>query len=153
MHDLSRFRCRMAIAAVLLAGGVEAAMYKWVDETGQTVYSQTPPPSGSATRIEQQSAPGPAEGERLREGLRKEVERSYDAAVEREQRAAERQKEEEQRRTRARNCEIARRNLEALQGLSRRQFNTPAGRYQTLTDDERQRRIREARDNIEKYCD
>jgi hypothetical protein len=143
----------MAIAAVLLASGVEAATYKWVDETGQTVYSQSPPPSGSATRIERQAAPDPAEGERLREGLRREIEQSYDAAAEREQRDAQRQKAEAQRRTRAKNCEIARKNLAALGGLSRRQFNTPEGDYQTLTDDERQRRIREARDNIEKYCD
>lgn len=152
MHDSTRFRGMMAITALLVAGGVNAAMYKWVDETGQMVYSQTPPPSGDVVRIEKRAAPDPAEGERLREELRKEVERNYDKATEREQRTAERQKAEEQRKARAENCEIAGRNLEALQGLSRRQFNTPKGDYQTLTDDERQQRVREARENIEKYC-
>jgi hypothetical protein len=143
----------MAIAALFLCGGVEAAMYKWVDEAGQTVYSQTPPPSGNATRIERQAAPAPAEGERQREELRRELERSYDRAVDREQRATERRQAEEQRQARAKSCEIARRNLEVLQGLSKRQFNTPEGDYRTLADDEREQRIREARDNVEKHCD
>jgi hypothetical protein len=143
----------MVVTALVLPGGVNAAMYKWVDETGQTVYSQTPPPAGPVTRIEKQAAPDPSGRERQRSELRREIERSYDEAVEREQRASERQKAEAERQARATNCEIARSNLEALQGQSRRQFNTPEGEYRTLTDDEREQRIRKARDNIEKNCD
>lgn len=33
-------------AAVLASGNVLAEMYKWKDDSGKTIYSQTPPPDG-----------------------------------------------------------------------------------------------------------
>jgi hypothetical protein len=128
-------------------------MYKWTDEAGQTVYSQTPPPGGNAVRIQAPPAPDPAEVERRRQELQRGIERSFDQAVEREASGAEHRGEERAGATRAANCEAARRNLETLQNLGKRRVRTPDGEYLVLSEDDREQQMREARDQISKFCD
>jgi len=38
---------RLLVLAALAALGVQAEVYKWVDEKGQTQYTETPPPAGA----------------------------------------------------------------------------------------------------------
>jgi hypothetical protein len=140
------------IVALLLWAGADAAMYKWIDETGQTVYSQTPPPSGDATQIEKAPAPDAAEAERRRQRLSEELERSYDQEMEEDQLRSEQEKTEGQRQARSKNCEAARKNLQTLESLGRRMVRTPEGNYLRLSEQERKAKIDKARADIEKFC-
>jgi hypothetical protein len=127
-------------------------MYKWTDETGQTVYSQTRPPTGNATRIDKAPAPDPAAAEQRRQQLREQLERSYDQETEQGRLEAEEEEAERQRQTRSKNCEAARKNLQTLENLGRRMVRTPDGDYQLLSEQARQEKMEKARADIEKYC-
>ena len=51
-------RCLAALAAAcVVALPASAAMYKWVDASGRTVYSDQPPPDGNAERFKTSVAP------------------------------------------------------------------------------------------------
>jgi hypothetical protein len=146
-------RLKLSLAALWLSMGAQAAMYKWTDENGQTVYSQTPPPSGEAVRIRKNAAPDPGQSARAREELRKELERSYDKTVEQEQARSKKADEQRERATRAKHCESALKNLAIIENLGRRRLRTPDGEYKILSEDDREVRIRETRAQIEKFCD
>ena len=51
----------LMLLALLLAGAVTAAIYKWVDEEGKVHYGDSHPPESEAEQIE--TAPGPSEKE------------------------------------------------------------------------------------------
>jgi len=153
MSNAPRLRLAIVLAGLIAAAGAQAAMYKWTDENGQTVYSQTPPPSGVALELKKPAEPDPAEAERAREALRKEIERSYDQAEERERVSDEEAEQQRKDKARAKNCEIARNNLSTIENLGRRRLVTPDGKSVFLSEEERKAKMSEARSNIEKYCD
>lgn len=153
MSESLRLSLAVVLAALVAGAGVEAAVYKWADESGQTVYSQTPPPSGTALELKKPPEPDPAEAERSRETLRKELERSYDEAAERERVRNEGAEQQRDGKTRAKNCEAARSNLSTIENLGRRRVLVPDGEPVFLSEEERDAKMGEARANIKKYCD
>lgn len=154
MSDASILRHAVLSAALIGCAGAEAAVYRWTDESGQTVYSQTPPPSGDAVRMEKPAAPpDAADVDRERQELREQIERNYDREVEREQMRTEQAEAKRRRENRAQNCQAARQNLWTFENLGRRRVHTPDGEYLRLSEEQRESQIRKARAEIDDYCD
>jgi hypothetical protein len=141
------------LAALLSCSTADGAMYRWVDENGVTVYSQTARVGGDAVRIDRQAGPTLAEQQAARAHLQEQLEQSQDAAEAKkaaEAEAAAKREEAEQRFTA---CEAARHNLETLRNLGPRMVRTSDGEYKRMTEDEVAAGIDEASRQIKEYCD
>ena len=128
----------------------QAATYRWVNEQGVTVYSQTPPPSGQATVIP--PPPPPATGAPIRPPIEEQLKQIEAQKAERQQREAKAADEKKRQTIMDANCRNARHNLEVLEGPARRRFAENGGEYQRLTEEERQKRIELAKENIKQFC-
>jgi hypothetical protein len=132
----------------LLSGTAPAATtYKWTDASGNTVYSQQPPASGPYETMTTRgssgsgysrpaSRPAPAlpktsPGQDEDDKLRAELARTEKLLQQ--------------------NCAAARHNLE-LYTVYRR-IKNDKGEIVRLDDDERARRLQEAKDGIREFCD
>jgi hypothetical protein len=127
-------------------------MYRWVDEHGQTVYSQSPPPEGNAVRIKPRRGPSADEAKAAQERLQRQIESDFDARDERKRAVEERAKKNEAAKQRAEYCAAARKNLETLQDLGPRMVRMPDGEYKRLSENEVAAEIRKTEDEIAKHC-
>ena len=134
-----------------LATGSQAAMYKWVDENGQTVYSQIPPTSGQSTRMK--PPPPPAETpEEARQRLNQRLQTLEDKAEDKELAGQKEAKEGELAEVYKSNCAAAQHNLMFLESNPRKLVGQPDGSYVRITEEERQQKMQEAREQVEKFC-
>ncbi len=142
-----------ALAAIgLLVGWPAAAKtYRWVDENGVTVYSQSPPKSGRASEIKPPPPPA-VSPEEARRRLDRQRQRLEDLREDRALKKEEAQKQRKEQARRENNCAAARGNLKRLIELSRARWKTPDGDYVRLPEQERQKKIETARKQIEEYC-
>ena len=138
------------LLALLVSAAVQAEIYRWVDENGVTIYSQTPPPDSEAKRIK--TSPAPTGAENSQRQLEEEMQKLEDYREDKALAEEKRQKEERERQLNEENCRKARSNLDNLTALSRRLLKMPDGSYQRLTEEQRQQKMEEARKMIEKYC-
>ena len=146
-------RSLFALAAGMLSLTlVEAAMYRWVDGDGVTHFSQIAPTSGSFEVIEAPSARAGSEQETLND-LNRQWQEMQDREAARKEAATEKKTEQEHAALRQENCQTARHNLEILQGPPNRLIKTAEGGYRRLTEEERQERIDQAREVMEKNCE
>ncbi len=146
---------RILISLLLITLWTTAAqgrMYRWVDENGVTVYSQSPPQGGeSATQIK--SPPPPSTGtDDAWKNVDKMLQKSSDLEGERKRKADQKRNEEENIQVKKKNCATAKRNLEVLQGPTRAMIRTPDGEYHRYTEKERRQKIGEAEAQIKKHC-
>jgi hypothetical protein len=126
-------------------------MYRWVDEHGVTVYSQSPPPEGEARQI--RPPPPPAESpEAIQHNLTEQLQRLHDAREDREVADQARRQQQERQELKRRNCAAARANLTNLERLGGGLLQLPDGQYVRLTEEERQTRMTEARQQISENC-
>jgi hypothetical protein len=126
--------------------------YRWVDENGVTVYSQSPPPEGT-TATEVQPPPPPATpSDEAWQKLNQQRLKLQDAREDRELELEKKRKQQAEEEKRRKNCEIARKNLERLEGPPIRLMRTPSGDYQPMTEEERQAKREEARAQVKEYC-
>jgi hypothetical protein len=149
--EMIRQTLLVLLACLLTAAPAAAKTYRWVNEEGVTVYSQTPPPSGEAEVVK--PPPPPPTGAESRTPMEERLEAIEARRAEQEKRAQERARAEAEQERRRVNCQTARRNLEALQGPPRRLYATAGGEFERFTEEERQARIEEAREQIEYFCD
>lgn len=146
---MSRPRLLLALASLSLVQPAFATAYKWVDENGETHYSQSPPtavkteviktPTGPAATPAVPKAPGaPAAKAPVSDSAAKPTPdakaKAEDAAV------------------RAENCASARKNLEVLNNAPRVTIKDQNGLYHRLNDDERKARSVEAQKRIDEFC-
>jgi hypothetical protein len=139
-------------AALLAVAPLRGAMYRWVDEHGQTVYSQSPPPPGNAVRIKPRLGPSADEAKAAQERLQRQIESNFDAREERKRVVEEQAKKDEATKQRAEYCAAARKNLETLQNLGPRMVRMPDGEYTRLSENEVAAEIRKTEDEIAKHC-
>ena len=112
---------RILIAALLLAGvttTAQAAMYKWVDENGVTVYSQTPPASAPSTLIKPPPPPAQAPEEAMQR-LQQRLQKIADDVEDKELAEQKQEKEEKRAEASQTNCANAQSNLLNLEGNPR----------------------------------
>ena len=141
----------LAIVSVLLFSAVNAAStaYKWVDATGKTIYSQTPPPVGVPYQIvTQPDAQSSSLTNNSASNLQDKVAKAQEA---RSQKKEEQQRLAESEQIKKENCNQANTNLTAL--TSRGQVTIKEGDlYRKLTEEERQAKIAEAQSQISEFC-
>ncbi|HXK56383.1 MAG: DUF4124 domain-containing protein [Gammaproteobacteria bacterium] len=145
----------LTVSGLLAVSGVQAEIYRWVDEQGKVHFSDRPN-RGGAQRLEL-SAPLPdtsgVEQERLEAERKMQRERLLDAyREEREARQLERLKAEETERQRAANCAYAR-NLLRKYGNARLYQPLEDGSRRYLDSVERQREIERAQASVQRWCD
>lgn len=128
---------------------VSAVTYKWVDDEGETHYSQVPPVGKATNRIEPPPAPPPpAPGYSLQELKQRteKLEASREEAAQKHQRLAEQQALKEE------NCRRARKNLNTLLNSGRVRYADEAGNLLIMPEEERQARITEVQGQVDEFC-
>ncbi|WP_082674252.1 DUF4124 domain-containing protein [Thiohalocapsa sp. ML1] len=145
----------LALGGLLALGaaGAVAQIYRYVDESGETVYSQMPPPAGDATKITPDPGPSEAETRAATERLRRQLEIDFDRRHEAERQAKLEAEEQQTAKERADACRAARRNLDTLSNLGGRFLALPDGRTVKPDPAQQAQLIEEARQQIEALCD
>jgi hypothetical protein len=144
----------IALAIALLASSTAlGAMYRWVDESGSVIYSQSPPPDGRDATAVRPPPPPPEPPEAARQRLDERLK----AADEARKSQAEQQKKEAETRSRdadkRKNCDAARRNLELIENRPpQSRFQTPDGDVRRYTDEDRAAELKKLREFLEKNC-
>ncbi len=134
-----------------VANIASAKMYKWVDESGVTQYTATPPPNGDFKTIKPPSKPAvdpvKAKGEfdKRLENFNKRQEETNKAKKEADKKAA---KKAEYKK----NCDKAKKNLNLLQTKVRVRYTDEDGSVRYLTDDERAANLKRAQEAVKSYC-
>jgi len=141
----------LMVAASLACASLAAKTYRWVDENGVTVYSQSPPPSGAATEIKPPPPPAISPEEAWRK-LNAQKQRLEDLREDRElKRQAVNEKKAEDDRLK-RNCEAAKRNLAGYIARPHARQKGADGVYRYITEEARQERMKEAKEQIKENC-
>jgi Skp family chaperone for outer membrane proteins len=128
-----------------------AQTYKWIDENGVVSYSQIPPPGHDAETLDaapQTYGDSKQANTELKALQQKLEDIREDRKLAKETEAKKREKEQ----TKQQNCTAARNNLRNLEALGRRLLKTSDGEYVRLTEDERQKRIKETEEQIRINC-
>ncbi|MCP3670166.1 MAG: DUF4124 domain-containing protein [Gammaproteobacteria bacterium] len=128
-----------------------AKTYRWVNENGVTIYSQSPPPSGNAAIIKPPPKPAASPDE-----IMKNLQQRQEAMdkVRNKETEADKIADREAKNTemKKKNCEVSRKNLEVSTRHPRVRMKQEDGSFKHLTDKERQAQIDKANKDIEKFC-
>jgi hypothetical protein len=127
-----------------------AETYRWVNEEGVVTFSQTPPPDVKAETVEIRNT-APSTGGSSKERLEKLRQDLADRAEDRELKKAEKKERKEIAAESKKNCATAKKNLDQLTALGNRLYKT-GDNYVRLTEEERQQKMKEAREQIKEYC-
>lgn len=126
-------------------------MYKWTDDRGEVHYTQFPPPGREAERLH--APPPPAESPKAVES---ELQQQLDTMEKQNEKVQQDTKDADQRaeiqKIRRNNCETAHKNLINLQRGGNIRYKGPNGEVVRLTEEERQKRIDEANQQIKDNC-
>ena len=150
---------KRTLFCLMLAGGCGIAataqaqqfIYKWTDEQGQLKYSELPPPTGVTYEMVRKPS-GPSSGV---------VQPGPDLAKEQEKKAAEeaaKQKEQEEQAkkesedVRTKNCEIAKKNVQVLQGESPVVKTDAKGNKAPLDAEQRAAELKKAQKDQDYFC-
>ncbi|WP_295442190.1 DUF4124 domain-containing protein [uncultured Thiodictyon sp.] len=128
-------------------------LYRWVDESGTTVYSQRPPPGTTPAKpIKLDPPPPAAQVEQADERLRGQAERDADQRAQQARDAAEERQKAADQVARQAACAAARRNLEAFEKHGNERLQTAEGKIVTFSKDELASQKAEAQKQIKEYC-
>ncbi len=139
----------ISFSLLLVTAAYAGPVYKW-NEDGRVIYSQTPPASGVKFEIVFEENIGkstsvakadPSDSDSTFEERREQ----------RKQTEADKKVQEESNRIKAENCAIATKNMESL--TSRGQVTVKDGDiYRKLTEEERQAKIQETKEQVSEFC-
>ncbi len=130
-----------------------STIYRWVDDNGQVVYSQTPPPPGREARTVAPPPPPAESPEAARQRLQKQLE-TLDALDEKRRKAKEEeQKKAQEARKKAEICQRARGNLEVLTKRPPNTLFKVGDEYKRFTPEERDKKIEQMKKLIRQTCE
>lgn len=145
----------LILATLIWQAPVFGQVYKWTDDSGVVHYTQTPPPGGIATQKIQDPPPPADPPETIRQEQQK-LQQQLDAVDERrvvqEEQEAERKDRKELAEINEQNCVTAKNNLAKLQQGGIKRYLTPEGEVNRLSDEDRQRRLAEANQQVDHFC-
>jgi len=142
----------LCLSAALLQTPATAEIYKWTDDNGKTHYSQVPPP-GKIETEEIKGAPPPADDpDKITEQLQNEVDAMDETVTRQEGEASEKSLRKEINAAYEKNCTTSKNNLAKLQEGGKRRYKTADGQVMHFSEEERQKRINEAKDQIDEFC-
>lgn len=145
------------LLALLPLVHAEAASYRWVDEKGVTIYSQTPPPQGvQASEIKPPPPPPqPTEKEEAAPAASGDKGPSKEDSGKEEKKGGKGKEAKEGKKTeelRQKNCESAEKNLNTLTNTKFKTVRAPDGTTKTLDDETRETMRKEAETQVKEYC-
>jgi hypothetical protein len=155
-HRQPRSRRQHGALLALLLGlplTVPAQPYRYVDENGVTVYSQSPPPAAPAARVDIAPSPPAADTAAALQRLQQQIEQDFDARGDEARAAEAAATDADAAAKRAEGCAAARRNLQTLENLGARMLRMPDGSVRRPGDEERSEMMDEARTQITDLCD
>lgn len=157
-----RYIITLALLLLLfLQTATASTLYKWVDENGNIVYSQTMPPPGAKVlqqpRIRGLKTPEPpaaneAPVESASEESPQQAETTASASTPAPGAQPARDLTEEQQEQYREYCQNLRKNLELLEQPKRVYVSTEDGGRHYLGDEEREEKIRTTNEKITKHC-
>ncbi len=141
------------LSASFFSSFLMAQAYRWVDDQGNTVYSQQPPPDDRKVEV-MAPPPPPAESpDEARQKLEGQIQQLDETEKKRgmeKQAAAKKQADANYRKQQ---CTNARMNLEAINNRPPQTlFQTGDEEYRRFTPDQRAAQIKQANETIRKYC-
>lgn len=141
----------LALLSLLISFSASAEIFKWVDENGQTHYSQSPPESGEAETIDVPPPPpiAPESDNNEVDALIEKQQADEQAELEAQEKAEQEAEREAQLAT---NCQVATDNLRGYQNNPGRRVIDEDGNAARLSEEERQQKIQELQDKIDLYC-
>ncbi len=149
----------LAVAFVMVISGVDAAIYKWVDEKGVTQYSEKPPAGKKPEQvpIPTQNAPSPSQAPQSTSGAKTWQEKEAEfqqRRVEQEMARKEREANEQAGAAeRLRRCIQARQNLHGLEQKSPVYRINEKGEQVYIGDKDREQLRERMREVVEQNCD
>lgn len=143
--------CILLVSSRVLPAEYEKTIYKWIDDAGETHYTQFPPQNRDY-QIIHKAAPPDDNPQKIRENLQQQVQDMDKTQQERADKKMDAEQWHEIQKLRRENCATARQNLANLHQGGQKAFMTPDGQVVRLTDEERQRRIDEANKQIKENC-
>jgi len=132
-----------------VAGNAFAAMYKWVDEEGNTHYSERPPPGIETETIK---PPPKVDTERALKDLEERKNKFNESEETRVKKAEDQEIRGEEVAMNKRNCELARDKLAKANEQTRVYAQEKDGTRRRITEEERQERIAAAQKDIAEFC-
>lgn len=139
----------LLLTGLLLPLTAAAGIYKWTDADGNVHYGEKPPAGEQAESMTGRGAGNGSGAEESRQQYRESIREFNEARQEQKENAA---KDAQKQAARQRQCEAARAALERLETQSRLQYINEEGERAYLTEEQRQERMRQARDLKEKTC-
>ncbi|MGV6826739.1 MAG: DUF4124 domain-containing protein [bacterium] len=133
---------------------VAAETYRWVDDEGNTVYSQSPPPDDREVKsIKPPPPPPPGETERMQQRL-ETLQEASDTRNKAAAKAAETErKEQDAAMALKKDCENSRKSLDILQSRPPHStFAQPDGTYKRYNAEEWHNRINELNKFLDENC-
>ena len=153
IFQMSAFKLGLMMAAIWLATSSvsHAAFYKWVDESGVTHFSESPPPAG---HYEEMQLPSPAEEADTEQQSADAPAGIQDAAGGQPQTSSPNDDKEQAKVQAARelNCQLAKERLTVLENHDRIRYTETDGKVRLLSDEEKQAKLGEARKMMEEMC-
>ncbi len=151
MRSVSLSIATLVLSLFIFSNGHASTTYKWVDSTGNVVYSQHPPAEGIKFERIQTMAPSRSSSKPSSSGssssardsiLKDKAEKDKNALVQKEmeKNAAEREK----------NCKLAKEAMRFYQ--VQRRWKDKDGNVQSLEDDERLKKLEEAKQQVADFC-
>ena len=148
-------QCSVVFSLVCLLGlspVSHAKMYKWVDADGNTHYTQSPPPDGVITEDVKLPASVNLDNKEAVKAFEKQQKNQQESAETKQKDEKELNREAEHTALKKDNCRKSRAKLENVQSAGRIRAVDENGNVVRATEEERQRRITEAQENIKKWC-
>jgi hypothetical protein len=148
IKSISQITLTMTLAVTGLT--VSATMYKWVDENGNTIYSENRP--GGNYEVEIVQPPAKVDSAKALKDLRDSKNRANKMSSERDGRQQEKETAAQEVATQKKNCDIAHAKVASLQ-QPRAKISQPDGSRIRLDEEERQRQIVQANAKVQEWCD
>ena len=148
-------QCSVIFSLVCLLGispVSQARMFKWVDADGNTHYTQTPPPEGIAKEDLNLPASAKLDNTEAVKAFEDQQNKKQELAGENEKEQKLQDRSAEHTALKKENCRKARAKLENVQNTGRIRAVDEYGNIVRASEEERQRRITEAQENIKKWC-
>jgi len=148
-----KFRTLVALSILITPTLCFSAMYKYKDEKGNWVYSQHPPASGEYETLKARKET--RSSKLSKEASSEKIKKARESVIGKPEDKAEKDKVEKETAKNADKrkeaCEKSKKGLEALQIY--RRFKDKDGNVTRMSDDERAKRIKNAKENIKQFCD
>lgn len=143
--------CCSVILILLIANTAYAEVYKWIDDEGQTHFTQLPPAQYEADII--QTRPGPkVEPAQSQQAVDTMIEQQANDEKRQQQNRQQQRQEAEKAKAKSKNCDLAKNNLTQYQNNPRGRSKNAAGEYIRVDEDDRQSKMKQLKQDIKKYC-